>query len=156
MLTQWFECKVRYDKTCEDGLIKSTNAHYLVDAFSFTEAEKRFIAEIEQFTSGDYTITDIKRAKIAEVVESNDSLADHWFKAKIATLSIDEKTGDEKRTGHMILVQAIDLRDTVKNIDKAMSNSMEDYVIVSVTETKILDVLRYMISQEPTAEAPEE
>ena len=38
-MTEWFECKVKYDKTMEDGLIKSTTETYLVDAISFTEAE---------------------------------------------------------------------------------------------------------------------
>ena len=83
-MTEWFECKVRYDKTLEDGIIKRTMETYLVDAFSFTEAEKRFIAEIEPFVSGEYMVTDIKRAKISELFESDDSLADRWFKAKVA------------------------------------------------------------------------
>ena len=28
---EWFECKVQYDKTQENGLIKSTKEAYLVD-----------------------------------------------------------------------------------------------------------------------------
>ena len=113
MLTEWFECKVRYDKTLEDGIIKRTMETYLVDAFSFTEAEKRFIAEIEPFVSGEYMVTDIKRAKISELFESDDSLADRWFKAKVAFVTIDEKTGKEKRAAQTMMVQAIDLRDAV-------------------------------------------
>ena len=97
-MTEWFQCKVRYDKTVEDGQIKSTNEVYLVDALSFTEAEKRFIEEITPQVSGDFVVTDIKRAKIAELFESNDSLADRWFKARVAFLSIDEKTETEKRS----------------------------------------------------------
>ena len=117
MLTEWFECKVRYDKTLEDGIIKRTMETYLVDAFSFTEAEKRFIAEIEPFVSGEYMVTDIKRAKISELFESDDSLADRWFKAKVAFVTIDEKTGKEKRAAQTMMVQAIDLRDAVKNLE---------------------------------------
>lgn len=146
MLTQWFECKVRYDKTMDDGLIKSTNETYLVDALSFTEAEKRFIEEIEHFVRGEYVVTDIKRAKISELFESNDSLADRWFKARIAIVTIDEKTGTEKRTLQTKMIQATDLRNAVVNLDKCMANSLEDYVIVSVAETKIMDIYRYKVA----------
>ena len=147
MLTEWFECKVRYDKTLEDGIIKRTMETYLVDAFSFTEAEKRFIAELEPFVSGEYMVTDIKRAKISELFESDDSLADRWFKAKVAFVTIDEKTGKEKRAAQTMMVQAIDLRDAVKNLDKGMAGTLGDYVIVSVAETKIMDVFRYKVAE---------
>ena len=147
MLTEWFECKVRYDKTLEDGIIKRTMETYLVDAFSFTEAEKRFIDEIEPFVSGEYMVTDIKRAKISELFESDDSLADRWFKAKVAFVTIDEKTGKEKRAAQTMMVQAIDLRDAVKNLDKGMAGTLGDYVIVSVAETKIMDVFRYKVAE---------
>lgn len=147
MLTEWFECKVRYDKTLEDGIIKRTMETYLVDAFSFTEAEKRFIAEIEPFVSGEYMVTDIKRAKISELFESDDSLADRWFKAKVAFVTIDEKTGKEKRAAQTMMVQAIDLHDAVKNLDKGMAGTLGDYVIVSVAETKIMDVFRYKVAE---------
>ena len=147
MMTEWFECKVRYDKTLEDGLIKRTTETFLVDAFSFTEAEKRFITEIESFVSGEYMVTDIKRAKITELFESDDSLADRWFKAKVAFIDIDEKTGQEKRSVQTKMVQAIDLRDAVKNLDKGMAGTLDDYVIVSVAETKIMDVYRYKVAE---------
>ena len=147
MLTEWFECKVRYDKTLEDGIIKRTMETYLVDAFSFTEAEKRFIAEIEPFVSGEYMVTDIQRAKISELFESDDSLADRWFKAKVAFVTIDEKTGKEKRAAQTMMVQAIDLRDAVKNLDKGMAGTLGDYVIVSVAETKMMDVFRYKVAE---------
>ena len=70
MQSEWFECKVRYDKTLESGLIKKTTETYLVDALSFTEAEKRFIEEIEPFMSGEFMVTDIKRARITDLFDN--------------------------------------------------------------------------------------
>ena len=147
-MTEWFQCKVRYDKTVEDGQIKSTNEVYLVDALSFTEAEKRFIEEITPQVSGDFVVTDIKRAKIAELFESNDSLADRWFKAKVAYITLDETSGMEKRTNQLILVQATDFRDAVKNLDCCMEGTLGDWVIVSITETAIMDVFHYVKKEE--------
>ena len=60
MNNEWFECKVRYDKTMETGLLKKTTETYIVEALSFTEAERRFIEEMTPFISGEFTVTDIK------------------------------------------------------------------------------------------------
>ncbi|MBR0201493.1 MAG: DUF4494 domain-containing protein [Bacteroidaceae bacterium] len=143
MNNEWFECKVRYDKTMETGLLKKVTESYLVDALSFTEAEKRFIEEITPYLSGEYVVTDIKRARLAELFESNDASADRWFKAKVAYITLDEKTGAEKRTNQNVMVQATDFRDALKNLDNAMKGTLGDWVIVSITETAIMDVFRY-------------
>ena len=145
---EWFECKVKYDKTMENGLIKQVTEAYLVDALSFTEAERRFLEEIEPFMSGEYMVTDIKRAKIAELFESNDGLADRWFKCKVAFITLDEKTGAEKRANQIMMVQAIDLRDAIKSLDKALEGPLGDYVIVSVADTAIKDVYRYKTAED--------
>lgn len=145
---EWFECKVRYDKTMENGLSKQVTETYLVDALSFTEAERRFIEEIEPFMGGEFTVTDIRRTKITELFESNDGLADRWFKCKVAFITLDEKTGAEKRANQMMMVQAIDLRNAVKALDKAMEGTLGDYVIVSVAESPVMDVYRYKLADD--------
>jgi hypothetical protein len=61
MMNKWFECKVKYEKTMENGLVKKVSEPYLVDAISFTEAEKRFIEEIRPFMTGEFEVSDIKR-----------------------------------------------------------------------------------------------
>ena len=148
-MTEWFECKVKYDKTMEDGLIKSTTETYLVDAISFTEAEKRFIEEIEPFMVGEFIVTDIKRARLSEVMESEDLTDDKWFKARVTYITIDEKKGTEKRTVQSILIQAKDFRTSLKNLDKGMHGTLGDWAIVSITETKLMDIFKSQPNEEP-------
>lgn len=139
----WFECKIRYEKTMENGMEKKVTEPYLVDALSFTEAEARIIEEITPFISGEYTVSDIKRANYSELFFAEEQKADRFFKAKLNFITLDEKSGSEKKTATNILVQAADLRDAVKKIDQGMKGSMADYVIASVVETQIMDVYRY-------------
>lgn len=146
-MANWFECKIKYDKTQEDGLIKSTTDSYLVDALSFTEAESRFVEEMKPFISGEFVVTDIKRAKIAELVESIDATDDRWYKAKVAFITLDEKTGAEKRTAQIQYVQAKDFATALSNLQKSMQNTLGDWVIISITETAILDVFRYQVKE---------
>ncbi|MCD8031789.1 MAG: DUF4494 domain-containing protein [Bacteroides sp.] len=147
MMHTWFECKIRYDKTMENGMNKKVTEPYLVDALSFTEAEARIIEEITLFISGEFTVSDIKRANYSELFFSEEESADRWFKCKILFITLDEKSGAEKRTATQVLVQAADLRDAVRKLDEGMKGTMADYQIASVTETPIMDV--YPFQSEP-------
>lgn len=155
MMNEWFECKVRYEKTLENGLVKKVTESYLVDALSFTEAERRFIEEIEPFMSGEFQVTDIKRAKYAELFETDEDAADRWFKAKVAFITLDEKSGTEKKSNQNMLIQASDLRDAVKRLDKGMESTMADYEIASIAETPIMDVFHYKTEVDEKPEFPE-
>lgn len=139
----WFQGKVRYEKVAENGMNKKVTEPYLVDALSFTEAEARLIEELTPFISGEFTVSDITRANYSELVPSDEEAADRWFKCKLFFITLDEKSGCEKRTSSNILVQAADLRDAVKKLDEYMSSSMADYQIGAVAETAIMDVYPY-------------
>lgn len=64
-MSEWFQCTVKYEKTTDDGKQQKVKEPYLVDALSFTEAEKRIIKEITPFMTGIFEVADIKRAHYA-------------------------------------------------------------------------------------------
>ena len=150
----WFECKIAYEKVMEDGLQKKVSESYVVDALSFTEAENRIMEEMSSYISGEFTIKDIKIAPYKEIFFSDEELADRWYKAKLEFITIDEKTEKEKRSAVNYLVQAGTLKGSVGNIESVMGTTMIDYVIASVTETKLMDVFEYA-KQEQKDEKPE-
>ena len=82
MMHTWFECKIRYEKVMENGMNKKVTEPYLVDALSFTEAEARIIEEITPYISGEFTVSDIKRANYSELFPSEEDAADRWFKCR--------------------------------------------------------------------------
>lgn len=63
----WFECKVRYDKTHEDGSEKRVTELYTVDALSFTEAEASIIDNMAVYVSGELKIANINPANYNEI-----------------------------------------------------------------------------------------
>lgn len=138
-MSNWFECKVRFDKMQENGTVKRVNEPYLVDALSFTEAEARIIEELTPFISGDFSVSAVKRTKITEIFW--DETGDRWFMVKVAFLIIDEK-GNEKKSSTFILVQASDFRGAFENFVKNMETGMADYEIQSIAETPLMDVYR--------------
>lgn len=142
-INTWFEVKIVYSKTMESGLEKKVNEKYLFDSLSFTESEGRCIQEMTPFISGEFTVSDIKRANYSEVLFSEEDAADRWFKCKLMFITLDEKSGEDKKTTTNVLVQAFDIRDTVKRLDEWMKGTMSDYQIASVSETAIMDVYPY-------------
>ncbi len=137
-MANWFECKVRYDKMLETGQQKKVNEPYLVDALSFTEAEARIIEEITPFISGDFSVSAVKRTRIAEIFY--DETGDKWYTVKYNIITIDEKTAVEKKTSVLTLVQASEFQKAVDNFMEGMKGTMADFEIASVTETAIMDV----------------
>lgn len=143
MMHNWFTCKIRYEKVAENGMNKKVTEPYLVDALSFTEAESRIIEEITPFISGEFTVSGVARANYSELIFCDEESADKWYKCKLYFITLDEKTGIEKKTATNILVQAADLKDAIKQLDEGMKGTMADYEIAAVSETAIMDVYPY-------------
>ena len=137
-MANWFECKVRYDKMMENGVPKKVNEPYLVDALSFTEAEARIIEEQTPFISGDFSVSAVSRKKKSEIFR--DDTADKWYLAKVAFITIDEKTAVEKRTISQILVAGSDFKGAYDNFMEGMKGTMADFELVSLSETPLMDV----------------
>ena len=132
----YFETAVRYDKTQEDGKVKKTTEKFLVDALSFAEAEARTTAERIPYMSGDFDVRAAKKTKIAEIFNLG---AERYYLAKVAFITIDEKTAQEKRSISQILVGASDFKEAYDNFLDGMKGTMADFELVSLAETPIMD-----------------
>ncbi len=151
-MANWFECKVRYDKLQENGSAKKVTEPYLVDALSFTEAEARITEEQKPFISGEFSVSAVKRTKIAEIFFNEGG--DRWFLVKVGFITIDEKTAAEKRTTSLILVQATTFKEAFDNFLEGMKGTMADFEIVSIAETPLMDVYKLKVEADskPAAE----
>ena len=139
----WFECKVRYEKTGDDGMPRKATEPYVVDPLSFSEAESRILEEMGKYVSGELEVCDLKIAQYKEIFFADNDLADKWYKAKLAFITIDEKTDKEKKTSVFYLVNAGNINSALKNVDELMGSTMIDYQTCNLTETHIMDVFEY-------------
>ena len=137
------ECKISYEKTMENGTQKKVTEPYLVDALSFTEAEARIIAEMKPFISGEFKVEAVKRARICELFTGE---GDRYYKARVAFVTLDEKTGAEKQQKVTMLMQANDLEEAIKRLNDGMKGTLADYRILSVIETQVMDIFTYKAS----------
>ena len=122
---------------------KKVTEQYVVDALSFAEAEARITEEMSAYISGEFEVTDVKKAAYKEVFFSDDDTADRYYRAKLDFITIDEKTEKEKRSRITYLVQAATLRKALTSIDDVMAGTMIDYDAAAISDTKIMDVFEY-------------
>ena len=141
--TIWFEAKIRYEKMMEDGCLKKVTETYVIDALSFGEAEKRILEEMASYVSGEVEVCALKIAPYKEIFFADNNMDDKWYVAKLAFITIDEKTDKEKKTRVCYLVNAGNINAAVKNIEEQMAGTMIDYDTFNVSETQILDVFEY-------------
>lgn len=134
----WFECKAKYERMLENGSVAKVNEPYLVDALTFTEAESRFIEKLTPFISGEFSVSAVKKTKIAETFY--DETGDRYYLVKVNFTAFDEKTGTEKKSANYILVQASSFHQAYESFEKGMKGTIADYEIASISETMIMDV----------------
>ncbi len=144
-MSSWFECKVRYQKMDEGGKERTANEPYLIDAVSFTDAEARIHKEMEPYISGEFNVTNIKRANYSELIPSE--TGDRWFKCKVTFTTIDEEKGKERKSSTYYLVQADTVKEAFDAIDASMEGMVSDYTIPAIQESPIMDVFPYNVEE---------
>ena len=135
----WFECKVRYEKTQDDGMPKSVTETYVVDGIDFGDAFKNISEYAIKHIANEFEIVAMKMAQYSEIALYN-SIGNVFYRVKINMITIDEKTDKQKKTPMCLLVRADNINEARKAVDdEYMKGTMAGYEISSVVETKIVD-----------------
>lgn len=140
---EWYECKIQYLKTTDDGKEKNVTEIYVVDALSFSEAEARFVEAMKPYISGDSKVIAIAIARYDEIFFSGDENDDRFFRAKVQFVTLDEKTEHEKKTTIYYLVQARDIETARRYVTTQLESSMANFSITGLNETQIIDIFEH-------------
>ena len=136
----YFEIKIKYTKTFEDGRVKPVVEKLFTSAISFAEAEHR-----AYFYAGQLTLTDIE-LKSVRIVPYYDFIrtmpeADIFYIATLEVLILDENTGREKKSKKKVLVQATDRVKAEEHLQRVMGSTLLDWRLVGLAETDIVDYI---------------
>ena len=149
-MSQWIKTSVRFQKVTKNGT-KWVTESYLVDALSFAEAEARILREVTAYVRGEFNVSAVKKSNVQEIFRNKVEYdcEQKWYKAKVAFITLDEKTMSEKRTTAVYMVQAPDFHNALENFVEGMKKeTVEDFVIVGIEETSILDVFNEKLTEE--------
>lgn len=142
----WYSCKVKYGKVNDEGIMKPTTEVFLVDAMSYTEAESRIYEAMERDISGEFTVTNISKTNIGELVHLEE--ADYWYKAKVTYSTVDGDSGKEVKVNTYFLVNAEDLKEAFDRISDSLNSMLVPFEIPSIAKTNIVEVYPYAEEEE--------
>lgn len=137
---KYFIVTAKYDKMQENGTVKRVSEKYLCDALSIVEADAVVTENLKSFISGDFFTSKVENSPIAEVM--GDKACGRFWLCKVAFITIDERTGTEKRSVSQILVGAPDFTNAVEEFNEGMKGTMADFEIESISVTAIKDFYR--------------
>lgn len=143
ILGRWFEVSVKYTDM-DNGKQVVRREAAVFDAVSFGDAEKKAGQYFDQVKvgNGDLEVTKINPAKYAEVIGQDGYTESRWFKAKVAFIILDEKTGKEQRHAETFLVEGDTIQSAMRTLEAVLSGSAyADYSDISIAETKITEVV---------------
>ena len=138
-MANYFEVKITFDKTLENGKEKKVTECYIVNAVSFTDAEAKITEHMSAYLSVPFEVKSIRKYKIAEIVPMGSG--DTYFKCKLNFITLDEKSGAEKKTAVYMLVDAETLDKAKVLLVEHMKSIMSDYSIEKIEETKLMAVI---------------
>lgn len=142
----WFTCKAKYGKENDEGIMKQVTEAYLVDAVSYTDAETRIYAAMEQNIAGEFAITAITKSNISEVINYEDS--DYWYKCKVTYSTVDGDSEKEVKINTYFLVGAEDVRQAFVRVEDNLSSMLVPFEIPSIAKTNIVEVYPYVEEDE--------
>lgn len=141
-MNRFFEVGAKYAKTLPDGAKRKVSKTVLIEAETFTEAERRFTEQVPPDIE-DLQVVSEKIVKYEEIVTATDDDADKYYKIKHNLITIDEKTMQEKRQPQYIIIQAASVDDARERYKQHVKRWACDVVLEAVSETKYMDFFPY-------------
>ena len=134
-----YEAKVKYMKLNEiSGKEQNITESYIIrQAETFADAEAQTFIYMEERTPQ----TVIPAIKISDIEEIYDGAGDWYYKARIVSSTIDEINGKETQISVILLIQKNNFQDALEECISWMSGSLFDCEVVSLTKTKIVDII---------------
>ena len=131
----YFIATCKYEKMQENGAVKRVSEKYLCDALSIVEADAVVTENLKPYISGDFFTSKVENSTIAEVL--GDKEADKFYLAKVAFVTVDERSGKEKKTVSQWLVGGTDFNDAYEMVLREINKCLGDVEIIALSESPI-------------------
>ena len=142
----YFLVKVSYESMTPSGSMKKVRESYVIDAVSFTEAEARTIGELQPKIDRELVVDAMSKVSFSGIIRTG---KERWYKAKLNYITIDERSGKEKRKATFMLVEADSVEEANKIIVGFMGMAIsKEYEIDTIGDYKIEEVFDYTQEKE--------
>ena len=137
----YFEIKIKFTKTFEDGRVKPAVEKSFTSAFCFAEAERRaFFYYAKELSITDVEVTSVRIVPFYDFIRPTTEDGPFYI-TTLEVLTLDEKTGREKKCKKKVLVQATDRAKAEEQLKEVMGSTLLDWRLVGLDETDIVDYI---------------
>lgn len=126
----------------DNGKEKKFTENYIVKAQLIFEALTKFEEDILK-EYPEHEIVSVKKLAYSDVLYAGTE--NPYYRVKFNTITVDEKTGKDKRVPDFILIQANDIDEAKASYERYIENWVVDTILESVSETKIVDYYNYFL-----------
>lgn len=142
MNKNWFEVTLVCSRMDESGVEREVKEKYLVGAESVSDAEKRAVEELAPFITREFEVSDVTKKKIAEVMTDG---KERIYKAKVMFITLDEKSGKEKKTASTIIVDGDGFKEAYDRLLEGMKGTIADWELHTLQESAYVDILHHEV-----------
>lgn len=159
-MNRFYETVVKYDRIGAEGNLEKVTEQFVIDAVSCTDTEAIITKELESAINGDFDVMSVKLSKYTEFIPENDIIskvdgdvqrmmnknseasteADKYFAVKVSFIELNE-SGKKKKIPNHYIVHATSTDASFRTVEQFLKDSMADYEVNSIVETKIVDVI---------------
>lgn len=133
----FYEIKISYTRQTGEDNPAAVKESYMVEGLTCADVETRLIDEIKPLISGEWEVKACKQVQFYDLIPNPEG--DRWYKARVEMITV-EDNGKEKRKAVSIYVQASNITDANKLLQKELTNL--DCEVISITRSAILEVYR--------------
>lgn len=149
----WYNCKVKFTKETDDGFLKQVSENYLVDAVSYTDAESRIYAIMEDYVRGEFSVASIAKTNLSEVINYEDE--ENWYKCKVTYSTVDADKGKEVKVTSYMLVSAAQVKQAFERIEDNLSSMLVPFDIPAINLTNFVEVFPLQSEEDIEPEIPD-
>ena len=133
----FYEIKISYTRQTGEDNPAAVKESYMIEGLTCADVENHLIEENKPFISGEWEVKSCKQVQFYDLITNPEG--DRWYKARVEMITI-EDSGKEKRKAVSIYVQASNITEANKSLQKELTNV--DCEVVSITRSPILEVYR--------------
>lgn len=137
----YFLVVVKYTKQQDNGTFKRVSEHYLIGAYSFTDAEARIYEELGPIIKGEFIVDKIQRFVVQDIFKFYDS--EEFFRVKITYKSESEEGEKARKITQVYLVTAHSAKDAFDRVKESLSGLMVAFEIPDIKKSPILEVFPF-------------
>lgn len=137
--SHWMLATVAYVKTGDDGKLVKVKDTYCVETASFTECEALVTKAAHAGNLQDFDVITEKRAAFHDIA-APDQPAAKWFLVKTDIITVSDN-GKQQVIKYPFLVGADNINHARTLAVQSIGDTIYDYEIRSITETKIVGVI---------------